>query len=166
MLAGPQAPAIAFGLAAGTEGFVEARQKDKDMDDSLRIGGILGFFEGGLEFWGINRIIKLQGGSIKKLIGNAVNGMATEFSQEFSQSTASGTIKTSTGLREFKGLESVKQIIGEALFEGAIGAVLGGAAGVSFSLFQRESVEDGLVSMGMDKEQASEISDNLMKKCY
>ncbi|MCK5613848.1 hypothetical protein KAR91_68925, partial [Candidatus Pacearchaeota archaeon] len=163
LIAGPQAPAIAFGLSAAAGGFVEAREKDKDLDTSLKIGGLLGFAEGGLEFWGINRLIKLKGGSIKKLIENAVNGMATEFTQEFTQSTASGTIKTATGIRDFEGLDSVKEIIGDALFEGAVGAVLGGGAGISMSLAQRKAVEDGLVSMGMDKETAQDQSDKLMK---
>ncbi len=163
VMAGPGAAAIAFGGVAGTEGFNEARLKDKDLDTSLSIAGTLGFVEGGLEFWGINRLIKIKGGSIRKIVAGAVNGMVTEFSQEFAQSSSSGVIKTGTGLREFKGLESVKRIIGEALFEGAIGAVLGGSAGISFSLFQREAVEEGLEKMGMEKQQAVEVADGMMR---
>lgn len=164
MIAGPGAAGVSFGAMAGVEGFNEARKKDKDIDESLKIGGMLGFTEGSLEFFGVNRFIKLRGGTVKKVIENGVNGMFTEFSQEFLQSGSSGAIKTATGLKEFEGVESVKKIVSEALFEGAIGAVLGGTAGVTVSLFQREAVQEGLEKAGLEEKKAEEVSDDLMRE--
>ncbi|MEA3347285.1 MAG: hypothetical protein U9Q21_04290, partial [Candidatus Auribacterota bacterium] len=161
--AGPTAPAIAFGMSAGAGGFVEAGEKGKTLDEAKNIGLMLGFAEGSLEFVGIKRLLGLKGGSIKKLVSNTVNGMATEFVQEFSQTGAEGVIKTATGLREYKGAESIKEILKDSLFSGAVGAVLGGGAGVTLSLTQRQAVEEGLVSAGIEKESAEIKADEMMK---
>jgi len=119
---GPAAAGLAFGGVAFTEGFFKADQKGKDFDDSLRIGSLKGLTEGSLEFVGISRILRSQGGVLLRIIKGSVVEGTTEFAQEI----GSGVIDFGTGLEEFKGRESVVDLLSQATLAASVGAVLGG----------------------------------------
>lgn len=156
---GPIAPGVIFGATAMSEGFFEAIQAEKPADEAIKIAGALGLAEGTLEFVGVDKFIKMKGGIIKR----AIKGAMTEFLQESSQSVAGETIRAGTGLREFKGFETVRDVAEQALYEGAIGAVLGGGAGIATASIQRHDVENRLKKAGMSDKKAKEGADRLMK---
>jgi uncharacterized membrane protein len=156
---GPTAPGIVFGGVAGTEGVFEAFQKGKPTKEALAIGSFLGIVEGSLEFFGIDRFIKVTGGFLKKVIKRS----AIEAIQEFSQTGAEGTIKTSTGLREFKGVETAVEIMSEALYAGSLGAVLGGGSGIVVGSVEQATVKSALTELGASEKKADGISKDLMK---
>jgi len=159
-IAGPGAAGIAFGASAGSEGFFEARSKGREFKEASRIALMMGSVEGGLEFVGINRLLKSSGGTLKR----AVKGYVSEATQEFSQSIGASTIRTATGLREYSGRDDLVEIISDAAYEGAIGGILGGAASIPITIAQKQSVEDGLKEMGMESKQAKETANEIMKK--
>ena len=159
LLFGPGVAAVGFGAQAAGEGFFEAGQTDKPIKESLDIGAALGLAEGGLEFAGLDRFLKIEGGAIKR----AINGYLTEFLQEFSQQGASGTIKTITGLREWKGVETLKEILSESLYAGAIGGVLGAGASVTLGLSISRETEKTLKGLGVEPQKAKQAVDDIMQ---
>lgn len=160
LVSGPATAGIAFGASAGLEGYIESRKKGKDYEESVRIGQLLGFVEGSLEFVGIDRLIKSSGGIIKR----AMKGYITEFLQETSQSLSGNAIRVASGLREFNNKEDLINIMSEAGYEGAIGGVLGSTASVPISIIQRQSIEDGFKAMGVKPKRAEQIADSVFKR--
>lgn len=160
LAAGPAAAGVAFGVSAKNEGFIEARKQGREFKDADRISTMLGFAEGGLEFVGINQLMKSSG----SILLRAGKGYIIEFSQEFSQEVAGGTIRFAEGLREFKGRESLINLMTEGLQAGSVGGILGSGASVPISISQREGIKDGFKEMGATDQQASQAADEVMQR--
>lgn len=157
--AGPAAAGVAFGVTETIGSFTEARRKEKSFKEAAAISAALGFVEGSLEFVGLDRLINVSGGVIKRIIKSAV----TEGIQEFSQATLGESIRATTGLRKFEGLKTVFDIFTQAMYEGALGAVLGIGASIPISIAQRRNVEDAIVRSGADRKQARIVADNILQ---
>ena len=156
---GPGAAGVAFGVGERNSAIVEATSKGKSFKEAERIGNVLGFATGGLEFWGLHSLIVAKGGVIQR----AIKGYVSEALQESSQSIAGSSVRLSTGLREFKGEESIKEALQEALYEGAIGGVLGSSTSIPITFALRRDVETVLREKGASAKEASAQADTLMK---
>lgn len=156
MIAGPIAPGIAFGLMAKAGTYKEALDMGKTYQEAQMLSNIHGLFEGGLEFWGIHRIISSNGGVILR----GIKGMATEFIQEFSQSISEGTIKNISNIEK----QAWADVLAQALYEGAIGAVLGGSSAISVASFQKHKIRRSMEKIGIPRQVAQQKTNEIFNK--
>ena len=151
---GSAAAGIVFSGVAKVSGYQEALSVGKSYEEAATISDLLGIFEGGLEFWGIHSIIRSGGGIIKR----GIKGAVTEFIQEFSQTGSEGTIKTLSGVDK----QEFSQIIQNALYAGAIGAVLGGASAISVASIQKNRIKSSLLRAELSETDAAQKTNELM----
>lgn len=156
LIAGPITPGIAFGLYQKSDSYMQSLKSGKDYRESQFLSTILGLVEGGLEFWGIHRIISSSGGIIKR----GIKGAMTEFIQEFSQEGAEGFIKRLTDIQ----MQGWSDIVFNALYAGAIGAVLGGGSGVSVASYQKSFVKKQFKRIGLSEETAARKTNELFNR--
>lgn len=153
-------PAVAFGTKAKLDGYLEARQKGYGFETSNRISDILGITEGSLEKLGIDALFNFKGGFLSKFFKFG----GTEFFQEFLQSVSSDVIKTITALKKFKGFESIKEGLWNALVEGAAGLILGGSASIPISRFNLNRSKNILEQQGVPKDQSAQLAKIMMSE--
>jgi len=160
VVGGAAAAGISFGVSAKNQGFLESKEKGKSFEDADRISSMLGFAEGGLEFIGINRLLRSSGGILLRVF----KGYITEFSQELSQEVAGGAIRFAEGLREFKGKESLIELMIQGLQSGSVGGILGSGASIPISIAQKAGIKEGFKKMGATDQEASIAADEVMKR--
>ncbi|MFA5217176.1 hypothetical protein [Sulfuricurvum sp.] len=157
---GVLSPLIYFGL-------IEAGQKFREMDEAgvgihkaTFAAALSGFNEGAIESvstylsWNLTLPWLIRGGLTAILNGT----------EEVLQSASSDTISYVFGSREWEGKASTKQMVGSALYAGAIGTIVGGITGFSFAAMQRNRVQKILESGGMNQKQAKLKANELMAK--
>ena len=151
---------VAFGGSQKLSSYKEAREKGKHRWYADTVSGVLGFVEGGLEYQGVHRLLSSTGTPLIRML----KGMATEAIQEFSQTASEGVIKTATGIRDFEGTKTAKQIFFDSLMSAAVGAVLGGVGGGSVAVAQKQQMTKQLEDLGADKKEAKIAVDRVMKQ--
>jgi len=159
LVTGPESVGAAFGVAQKARTFREARMMGKSFSEADRISNLLGFAEGGLEYVGLDHFIKASGGVIKE----AAKRYVIEATQEFSQSLSEGVIRTASGMQPYNGYDSAVNILTDAVYSGAIGGVLGAAASIPMTAYNRLSVETTLRNAGIDKATAESKADLIMQ---
>lgn len=113
-----------FGVNEAGEIIRDATESGASNVKALASGAISGYAEAILENWGLGRLFGAKGRAVKELFNQAL----TEGSQEFLQDiTTSGVIAT------YKDVDWGNEIIA-ALQSGAMGAVIGGGAGIGVGL--------------------------------
>lgn len=148
-VAGTSAAAALFGLTAAGPQTIGAEEAGKGDLQQLVTGISAGLLEGGLEKVGLDKFLKPgSGGLVKK----TVTRMITEGAQEASQSLAqSGVTATYSDV-------DLGNALKQALYEGGIGAIVGGGAGLAFS------VSENLQAQGVEPDVAIETGMNVQDK--
>ena len=153
------APVI-FGVNQAGEQTRGSREAGNTSMEAGVVGTGAGVVEGLLERWGLGKMFGRVGqGPLKAAFGNAISEGTQEFAQSMSATAFSETYK------DVNWGEAIKQ----GLYEGAIGAILGGGTGIltggaepieGRSDFQK-GVSDNLIEQGVSEEDAEKIASEL-----
>lgn len=148
-------------------GLTEAGQKFREMDEAgvsvnkaILASTLSGFNEGALE--SISTLLAWNS-TLPWLARGGMNAIL-EGTEEVLQSVSSDSISYIFGSREWEGKASAKQMVGSALYAGAIGTIIGGPGGFSLALGQRNRVQKILESGGMNQQQAKLKANEMMAK--
>jgi hypothetical protein len=137
-----------------------ANKKPMDMERAQQFAAAYGIVEGGLEFVGIEKMLKL-GDHFGQA---AIKAGMTEFTQEFSQGFGERVLDTMSGQRTVTNLHDAWQLIGEASYEGALGSILGSTMSVPMTMHTRNTMRQNLETMGVSKKESGKVADVMLHK--
>ena len=155
----PYAAGAMFGLWGKENIQQELQRAGVNYETARKWGYLGGAVEGGLEYWGIDRLVKGMKGN--SLIKRAANGYTTEAIQEASQEGGSEVILSLAGVEK----EAV-EIIGNTMYSGNLGGLLGSGA-TSIGGIGMQDVKDGidkLSGLGMKREHAEIVVNKSIEK--
>lgn len=147
----PMAAAALFGVMQKSRMYQEARATGMDPEKAGDISSGSGFAEGALEKVGLDIFLKSYGSVLRSTLIKT----AEEAIQEMLQSAADSGIANFAGIRS----ESAWEIIKNVLYEGLIGAIVGGGTSVAID----KGVSD-LRQHGVPEEITRQILENSQKK--
>lgn len=150
--------AMGSGIAMNNEAFQDLRTKGLSTDDAGRLAASVGIVSGGAMAMNVGHFLQAVGGPVKQFAKGMING----FTGGAAQSLATGAIQTAMGVREYKGVESLKELISEAAATGVTFAVWGSALGVHQALMQHGAVQKGIEKLGYDKATAQNMATKMM----
>jgi hypothetical protein len=129
----PASSAALFGALSKSQTYLEAKAAGVDVDQASFLSNTSGLLEGGLEAVGLDMMFK--GFKSSTFMKRFLVGSATEGGQETLQAIANEAVTQLGGIRE----KEISQTIQDVLYQGALGAFLGGGttAVVSLALGRR-----------------------------
>lgn len=142
------APAALFGVEAGTDQAVAAKEAGLNDVGSALIGFGSGMAEGLLEQIGLEKFLGATGTPVKQ----AITRMVTEGTQEAAQSLAQ------TGFKAIYSDVDLGQAITQAVQEGGLGALIGGGASLPLSISEQ------LQAQGVDHKDAAQVAVNVSQR--
>lgn len=140
-MGGTKLPSTVYGVQAAADQYRDVKAADKSNLQALTTGAIAGVTEAGLEKVGLDSFLNRSGTKI----GKALWRMATEGSQEATQSIAQSGI--SATYKDVDFADAVQQ----SAMEGMYGAIAGGAGNIAINTTQK------LIDKGMAPELAQKL---------
>lgn len=145
----PETAGIFFGAMQKSQIYEEARAAGKTPEEAANISTLAGMAEGGLEFVGVDVLLKTLKGN--KAVSRFVKGFAIEVMQEGSQATAEEAITQLSGTRK----KELAQTIEDILYQAALGGIIGGHA----SLVLGRNTEEKAKEAGLPPDVAKKLGD-------
>ncbi len=139
----PAAAASFFGVVQQSEVYLSAIDAGKNPSESMMIANTAGVIEGALEAIGLGQLFKFMKGG-KGVITKGLEGTATEFVQEFSQTASEIGLTDITGVTDI----GFKAGVGRSLGSGVVGAFTGGPVGAIGGISGRRRVRRQLTTPG------------------
>lgn len=139
----------------GAETYLAGLEKGLTHKLSMALGIVDGTLEGALESWGLGNFLKAGASRVLYVARNSL----VQGSEEFLQGVKSGVLYTWSGLREYDGPETYLNILSESLLAGAIGAIVGGAAGTGMAVTVYGDMVKSYTDLGLKKQEAMALAD-------
>jgi len=156
MTRGAAAPLAFTGAQANAQAYVEARDAGATPDKSSFIATQRAAAEVALEKVGLDWFMK--GIASNTMVKKFATGFITEGLQETSQATAEEAIMQGYGVRD----KELKKTIQDILYQGAIGAVVGGGGSVARGAFVKDQAEQ----RGLPKDLADKLAAYAQSNAY
>lgn len=164
LLGFPEAAAAAMAaggaIQANNASFAALRAQGKSTIDASNLAGIVGAGAGSAMAIGMGNFMKATGPVVAQLAKGVING----FTGGAAQSAVTSTLELATGTQEFKGTDSIKDAMSDAVKTGVTFAILGGPLGVHVALTQHRAVEKGFRDLGLDAKAARDAAKITMAK--
>lgn len=148
----PNLAALSFGALQKSRLYEEAREAGKKPSEASTLSTIGGGIEAGLEYIGLDMILKASGKALPKIALRVATEAAQEGSQEFG-----GNLVTRLGWDNTK---DVLQGVGKAALYGAI---LAAPASVIVSMTEQNGVKDALIEGGMTEKEVDKVLPTIVK---
>lgn len=142
--------AVGGGAQAGLDAFSTLKSKGVDTEKANLLAGAVGAGAGSAMAFGIGNFLKATGPALVQLAKGVVNG----YLGGALQTGVTGSLQLATGVQDFKGLDSLKQLLVDAHESGVTFAVLGGALSVHQAYVQQKAIEQGYRTAGLDVKSA------------
>lgn len=146
------------GAQAGLSSFETLKEKGQGTVQADALSALVGAGTGTAMAFGIGNFMKATGGIIPQIAKGIING----FTGGALQSGVSGSLRLATGTEEFKGADSLKSIMSDAVHTGVTFAILGGPLGLHMALVQHNAVKQGFKEMGLTDTQARDAATKTM----
>lgn len=146
------------GVQAGVSSFGALKDKGRSTVQADALSALVGAGTGTAMAFGIGNFLKATGGVIPRVAKGVING----FAGGASQSIVAGSLQLATGTTEFKGSQSLKELMADAVHTGVTFAILGGPLGLHMVLIQHNAVKQGFKEMGLTDKEARDAATKTM----
>ena len=156
------APVIATGMGVGAfpEAFNELRQRGDIKPVAIAKATAIGLGTSIPALLGFNAFETDAGPALLRTTKFAANAALGGFAQ----SVTVGAVSTAVGLKEFKGAESLAEIVGQGIHDASVWGILGGAYGAHAALVNERGITKVFKDIGMTDEEARTKTGDLMKQ--
>lgn len=151
---------LATGTAAsvGAEMFGKFKEQGKSTPEADRLALMIGAPAGGAMALGMGTFLSGTGNWFKRMIGSAISNAAIGSGS----AAVTGTLELATGAVPYDGIDSLKDVMSQAVHDGVVWGVLGGATAVPLALKQHSAVVEGFEKMGFEPKEAQQKANDIM----
>lgn len=137
--------AVGGGAQAGINAFAALKAKGIDTEKANLFASVVGAGAGSAMAFGIGNFLKATGPALIQLAKGVVNG----YLGGALQTGVTGSLELATGVRDYNGVDSLKQLLVDAHESGTTFALLGGPLGIHQAYVQQRAIEKGYQATGM-----------------
>lgn len=143
----PKSAAVLFGLYQKSNVYADAREQGVDTKKAGQLSTLAGIVEGGLEFVGIDALLKRSGLKLKNLFKSGLTEGTQELSQQFGENAI------------FKlGKIDDRKMTDGLLMSSLVGFITGGGASVAMGSFQESEAAQDLKEKGMTEQEINTLA--------
>lgn len=156
--AGGIATVIGGSVAAESFAGFKAQGKSTAKADALALA--IGVPVGGVMALGFGHFLDSTGPWFQKMITGSLTGMAAGAGQ----SAVAGSMQLATGLVPYEGKESLVKVMSQAVHDGVVWGVLGGATAIPLALTNHNAVVKGFKELGFSDKEAMAKTEDIMSQ--